>query len=103
MGTSAAEKSFIDQYVTPQREPAWRSYARQPENVYFSHIRHVKIGSLKCEQCHPGHGASHTLKPYQEDRISGYSRDVWDRMLMDDCIDCHHNNKLEPSCMDCHK
>jgi menaquinone reductase, multiheme cytochrome c subunit len=103
MGSAAAEKNFIDAYVTPQREPVWHSYSRQPENVYFSHIRHVKLGSLSCEQCHPGHGASRTLKPHQEDRISGYSRDVWDRMLMDDCIDCHRERKLEPSCMDCHK
>ena len=41
MGTTAAEKHFIDRYVTPQREPEWLVYARQPENVYFSHSAHV--------------------------------------------------------------
>ena len=37
MGTTAAEKNFIEQYVTPNREPQWLAYARQPENVWFSH------------------------------------------------------------------
>jgi hypothetical protein len=103
MGTSAAEKKFIDAYVTPQREPDWLPYARQPENVYFPHAAHVKRAGLACEQCHPGQAGSTTLKPYQEDRISGYSREVWERMKMDDCIECHRTRHLERSCMDCHK
>ena len=43
MGTTAAEKKFIEQYVTPNREPQWLAYARQPENVLFSHAAHVKL------------------------------------------------------------
>ena len=58
MGTTAAEKNFIDRYVTPNREPQWLSYARQPENVYFSHIAHVKLGQVKCEQCHGNEGGT---------------------------------------------
>ena len=115
MGTSAAEKKFIDAYVTPGREPQWASYSRQPENVYFSHVTHVKLGAMKCEQCHGDHGATATLRPYQQDRVSGYSRDIWGRpagpfglraaggMTMDDCIRCHEQNQLEHSCLDCHK
>src|ERR1019366_2200644 len=49
MGSTVAEKNFVDRYVTPGREPQWLVYARQPENVYFSHITHVKRGNLKCE------------------------------------------------------
>ncbi len=63
MGSTAAEKNFIDRYVTPQREPEWLVYARQPENVYFSHITHVKRGNLKCEQCHGSQGTSNGLPP----------------------------------------
>ena len=61
MGTTAAEKNFIEQYVTPKREPEWASYARQPENVYFSHAAHVKLGNVKCEQCHGAQGAGDNL------------------------------------------
>jgi hypothetical protein len=115
MGTSAAEKKFIDTYVTPGREPQWLSYSRQPENVYFPHAAHVKRGAMKCEQCHGDHGSSATLRPHQQDRISGYSRDIWGRpvgafglraaggMTMDDCISCHEQHQLQHSCLDCHK
>ena len=103
MGSTVAEKNFIDQYVTPQREPQWAVYARQPENVYFSHITHVKLAQVKCERCHGDEGSSDTLRPYQQDRISGYSRDVWRDMKMDDCVACHRQHGLEHSCLDCHK
>jgi len=115
MGTTAAEKNFIDNYVTPNREPDWADYARQPENVFFSHAAHVKLGQLKCEQCHGGMGATDGLRAYQEDRISGYSRDIWGAswfrakagaapgMKMDDCVKCHAKQGLSHSCLDCHK
>ena len=108
MGATAAEKHFIDQYVTPQREPQWSSYARQPENVFFSHAAHVKLGNVPCESCHGSMGTSDHLPPFQEDRISGYSRDIWGRegrpaMTMHDCIACHRQHQRVDSCLDCHK
>ena len=103
MGNTAEEKAFIDRYVTPSREPQWRVYARQPENVYFSHITHVKLAGMKCETCHGNEGATDGLRAYQEDRVSGYSRDVFRSMKMDDCVDCHRRQGMEQSCLDCHK
>jgi menaquinone reductase, multiheme cytochrome c subunit len=103
MGATAAEKNFIDNYVTPQHEPPWAAYAREPENVYFSHITHVNRGKLKCESCHADHGSTGTLRPYQQDRISGYSRDIWRGKKMSDCVACHQQHGLEHSCLDCHK
>jgi hypothetical protein len=100
MGTDPAEKAFIEQYITPNREPQWRSYARQPENVWFPHAPHVKRANVKCEKCHGGIGSSDKLPLHAEDPISGYSRLT---MSMDACIACHRENKLEHSCMDCHK
>ena len=103
MGDTAAEKNFIAGYVTPAREPQWNSYARQPENVYFSHASHVKLGGMKCDQCHSGEGASNALRPVRVDRVGGYTRDVWQRMKMDDCVACHRQRHQENSCLDCHK
>jgi menaquinone reductase, multiheme cytochrome c subunit len=108
MGTTAAEKQFIDNYVTPAREPQWKSYARQPDNVYFPHVTHVKTAKLKCERCHGDQGSTDQLRPHQVDRISGYSRDIWGGagrpgMTMNHCVDCHSSSKLEHSCLDCHK
>jgi len=109
MGTTAAEKSFIDEYVTPNREPQWSAYAGQPENVSFSHAAHVKRAQMTCESCHGNTGSSDTLRPYQVDRISGYSHDIWKTpnmphgMKMADCVACHRQKGLEHSCLDCHK
>jgi len=103
MGTTAAEKNFIDHYVTPQREPQWAVYAREPENVSFSHITHVNRARLACEGCHAGQGANDKPRPYRQDRISGYSRDIWRGKKMADCVACHHQRGLEHSCLDCHK
>ena len=115
LGDTPAEKQFVKDFVTPNRSIQWAVYARQPQNVYFPHAPHVKLAKLKCEECHGPHGTTDTLRPYQEDRITGYSRDLWGRttqrvafktergMRMDDCIDCHRKNSLEHSCLDCHK
>ncbi|HEX3745745.1 MAG TPA: menaquinone reductase multiheme cytochrome c subunit QrcA [Bryobacteraceae bacterium] len=109
MGTTAAEKSFIDNHVTPNREPQWASYARQPENVSFSHAAHVKRAGLACAVCHGNTGTSDGLRPYRIDRISGYSADIWripntpHGMKMTDCVNCHRQHGQENSCLDCHK
>jgi hypothetical protein len=124
LGPSVAEKTFIAQYVKPKREPEWAVYARQPENVWFSHTPHIRIAKLQCEQCHGDQASSDQPRPYQEDRISGYSRDIWGYraanrtrrvgaspgefivvpgMKMDDCIACHRQEGLAHSCLDCHK
>lgn len=100
MGSTSAEKAFIDQYVTPGREPQWADYARQPENVYFSHAAHIRRGQVKCEACHGNMGASDGLPPYSEDRFSGYSRQT---MGMDTCIECHQRNRMVDNCLECHK
>jgi hypothetical protein len=124
LGPTAAEKNFIAEYVKPKREPEWAVYARQPESVWFSHTSHIRIAKLPCERCHGDQASSDQPRPYQEDRISGYSRDIWGYkvashsrrvgaskdefivvpgMKMDDCIDCHRQEGLEHSCLDCHK
>ena len=103
LGDTAAEKAFVKDYVTPNREVRWAVYAREPDNAWFSHASHVKLAKLACERCHGDHGKTDILRVHQSDRVTGYSRDVWTRMRMDDCIACHRENKLAHSCLDCHK
>lgn len=101
---SAAEKEFIANYVTPNREIPWQVYSRQPENVYFSHVSHVKVAKLECARCHGEHGKSSSLEPFQRNRVSGYSKTIADRhMEMGDCERCHAEKGLKNSCLDCHK
>jgi hypothetical protein len=115
LGSSDEEKKLVDLYVTPQREIPWLVYARQPDNVFFSHIHHVNGAGLACDRCHGPHGTTDHLRPLQVNRISGYSRDIWgaslagfhteswEGMKMDDCIRCHDRNGRTDSCIDCHK
>jgi menaquinone reductase, multiheme cytochrome c subunit len=113
---SADEEALVKQYVKPGKEIPWRVYSRQPENVYFSHATHVNLGKLQCERCHGEHGKSDKLRAYEENRITGYSRDIWGAsisrikadsgrpgMKMDDCTDCHRDRQVASSCLDCHK
>lgn len=122
-GESEEEEKFVTQYVAKGREVPWLIYARQPDCVFFSHIAHVKMGEMDCVTCHGHIGESESLKVYEENRLTGYSRDIWgkniagikwnswDRMKMDDCSECHQKNNVNQAsvqtnkggCFVCHK
>lgn len=122
-GESEEEAKFVNEYVLKEREVPWLVYSRQPDCVFFSHVAHVKLGQMECVTCHGHIGESESLKPYEANRISGYSRDIWgkniagikfnswDRMKMDDCSECHVSNNvnqgsvqtLRGGCFVCHK
>jgi len=115
IGATVAESLLVVNYIIPNQEIPWLVYARQPENVYFSHVYHIKLASISCDRCHGPHGRSESLHNFQKDRISGYSKDIWgssiarikahewDGMKMTDCSDCHHQRSVGESCIDCHK
>jgi menaquinone reductase, multiheme cytochrome c subunit len=116
----AHEKVLVEEYVAKNREIPWLVYSRQPDNTYFPHAPHMKQGKLECERCHGDHGKTESLRPFERNRISGYSRDIWGTsisrisfpgkqpparpgMKMDDCARCHTEKGLQQSCLDCHK
>jgi hypothetical protein len=121
-GEDPEEAKFVNEYVVKGREVPWLIYSRQPDNVFFSHAAHVKLGQMDCVTCHGNIGESESLKVYEENRISGYSRDIWgrniggfkrnswDRMKMDDCAECHRKENvnqnsvqtLRGGCFVCH-
>ena len=105
-GDSEAEEYFVTEFVQKGREVPWLIYSRQPPCVFFSHAAHVKKGGMDCVTCHGHIGESESLRPYEENRISRYSRDIWgyniggikrnswDRMKMDDCAECHQKENV---------
>lgn len=115
MGTSKAEATLVDTYIKPGQETPWLVYARQPANVWFSHAIHVKRAALACAECHSTYGESDEVRIYHQNRISGYSRDIWghsiscmrraphEGMKMSDCEDCHRRHNLEVGCLGCHQ
>jgi len=122
-GESPDEQIFVEEYVAKEREVPWLIYFRQPDCVFFSHAAHLKLGKMECVTCHGHIGESESLKVYQANRISGYSRDIWgyniggfkrnswDRMKMDDCSECHQKENVNQGsvqtqkggCFVCHK
>ncbi|MBE0657741.1 MAG: cytochrome c3 family protein [Bryobacteraceae bacterium] len=115
VGTTANEKKLVEAHVTPEKEIGWLVYSKQPINTRFSHAIHVKKAELKCERCHGEHGKTETLRPYEYNVVSGYSRDIWGRsvsrlrrashegMKMDDCMDCHKEKGAVAGCLGCHR
>lgn len=103
-GDTEHEALFVEEYVSKGKEVPWLIYSRQPDCVFFSHAAHIKLAKMDCETCHGTIGQSASLKPYEYNKITGYSRDIWgknpenylglktkpyDRMKMDDCEACH--------------
>ncbi len=115
-GEDPEEEKFVETYVANENEVPWLVYSRQPDCVFFSHAAHVKAAEMDCTVCHGHIGESTHLKTYEENRISGYSRDIWgkniagfkkntwDRMKMDDCAKCHQKETgSKGACFQCHK
>ncbi len=117
MGDSEDEQIFCEEYVANEKEVPWLIYSRQPDCVFFSHAAHLKgKNPMECKTCHGNIGESETSRPYEENRITGYSRDIWgkniwgikknswDRMKMDDCAECHKKETgSKGACFQCHK
>ncbi|NNG01456.1 MAG: cytochrome c3 family protein [Desulfobacteraceae bacterium] len=122
-GESEDEAIFVEEYIAKDREVPWLVYSRQPDCVFFSHSAHVNGADMECAECHGHIGESEKSRVYEENRISGYSRDIWgkniagfkrnswDRMKMDDCAECHaeadgHDSSVQTqkdACFVCHK
>jgi len=115
-GESKAELELVEKYVKPGREIPWLVYSKQPDCVFFSHASHVKRDGLECITCHGNIGNTTKTRIYEENRITGVSRDIWgsniagiktnswDRMKMDDCADCHEKMVgKKDACFVCHK
>ena len=115
VGTTKAEATLVDLYVKPSRQTPWLVYSRQPANVWFSHAIHARRAGLACQDCHGSMGETDQARVYEQDRISGYSRDIsghsmsglfrapHDGMKMSDCEDCHHRRNVQVGCLGCHK
>lgn len=114
MGDTPEEKVFVEQYLNQNRDVPWLVYARQPDCVFFSHAAHAENAGLECAKCHGEHGGTTSLRRYEYNRLTGYSRDIWgwnilglggppERMKMDDCANCHRDNGVRDACFVCHK
>ncbi|MBS3808653.1 MAG: cytochrome C [Desulfobacterales bacterium] len=117
MTSDPDENKLVEEYISENKEVPWLSYAEQPPCVFFSHAAHVKGSDMECATCHGDIGHSDSLREYQENRLTGYSRDIWgynmlrmgeakhgQRHKMNDCAACHlEETGSKGDCFQCHK
>lgn len=118
-GDSHAEAEYIEKYAAEEKKVPWLVHQKQPDNVFFSHAAHdikscQKMGCHPeweapedlCVYCHPSIDALDKPVPYQENRLTGYSKST---MKMADCESCHANpnhqgiTNANNACFTCHK
>lgn len=90
---------FVRDYVKTGAQVPWLVYQYQPDNVFFSHAAHQ---GFKCSQaeCHPDVANMDNPPVYQQNRISGYSKET---MRMWQCERCHASMGTSNACYVCHK
>ena len=89
-GESSEEKKIVE-YVKSGEEVEWKRLYRVPEDVFFSHMRHVVLGSLDCTVCHGSIGES-SKPPAKPIKIK-----------MKKCMKCHEKSGADNDCIACHK
>jgi hypothetical protein len=90
--TEEAEEERIRELAASGEEDVFRKLFRLPDNVYYSHRRHVGIGGLECVECH---GAiAETETPPRIPLVD---------ITMDFCIECHEDRGVPSDCTRCHR
>ena len=90
LGESKKEKKIVE-YVNSGKEVEWQRLYQVPEDVFFSHRRHVVLGNIECKICHGDIGESSTppSKPI--------------RITMKKCMKCHEEKDVTNDCISCHR
>lgn len=59
----------------------WTKVHHLPDFVYFNHSQHVRVGKLKCQECH---GAVETMEVLKQEKT----------LAMGWCLDCHRKKEI---------
>jgi len=91
VGKREKEKIVVE-LVKSGREIEWQRLYRVPEDVYFSHRRHVVLGKIECDFCHGdiGHRSKPPSRPLK-------------KMTMKKCLSCHKEKGTATDCISCHR
>ena len=85
------ENRKLMEYIKSGKEIEWQRLYRAPEDVYFSHRRHVVFGNIECKTCHGDIGES-SKPPSKALKIT-----------MKNCMDCHEEKEANNDCIACHR
>src|SRR5207249_7761928 len=86
--TKSPAISKLTAYYNEHKEVPWVKIYTLPDEVLFSHKRHIK-GKVECAACHG---------PVAEREVVTKERSIW----MEFCIDCHKERKAATTCRSCH-
>ncbi len=90
--TESDEERKLIELVATGSTVKFQKLFRLPDNVFYSHRRHVSLGELECETCH---GAIATTEiPPEEPMV---------RISMNFCRDCHQDRGVRDECTACHR
>lgn len=89
--TDSSEEKRVVESVQAGEEIEWKRLYRLPEDVYFSHRRHVAVGGIECATCHGDIGES--VRPPTKP----------EKMTMDKCMNCHDETQADNDCIACHR
>ena len=90
--SDSPEEKKLMTYIKDKKEIGWIRLNKDPVHVYFSHARHVSVGKLTCDKCHGEMGK--IAKPPGRALV---------KVDMDYCMSCHKKNKVDTSCVICHR
>jgi len=82
----------VAQAIERGEEISWRRIGRLPDDVFFSHRRHVEAGKLTCNVCHGKMEEQKTPPAKPLVKIS-----------MKMCTDCHTKELISNDCLRCHR
>jgi hypothetical protein len=60
----------------------WNRVYNLPDHVFFSHAQHVKVGQLKCAQCHGAVEEMHIIRQFND-------------LSMGWCVNCHRDTEVQ--------
>ena len=86
------EEEKIRQFKADGQDIPWERIYVAPDNVFYSHRRHVVVAGIDCDTCHGPMGEQE--KP---------PRRPLKKIRMEICIDCHVQRGASTDCLSCHR
>lgn len=89
---SSPEEQKLAALLSSSEELKWQRVYVLPEDVYFSHFRHVTLGQIGCQSCH---GEMKELTAPPQKPATGI-------INMSFCLECHKDRRASSDCLACH-
>lgn len=90
--TDNPEEKKIATLAASGQDQVFRKLFRLPDNVFYTHRRHVGIAALECATCH---GAIARAESPPAAPLIG--------ITMNFCLDCHRTRGITTDCTACHR